>query len=199
MYGDSTVWGVTFETGAYTQSPHNQPVSLQYALQQKYGASVTVDNRAVPGATCPELLWGQSPATTSWTQEMAHSDAQIITMSCAINDSFRPNETDQDFQFIYGQFAQIARQYGKTFIIMTPNPISDPHNQNIWSLVHDEQYVAQVQQVNIIDQWDTIQATIPGWASHLADKYHPDDMLYEYESQTSAEVIGPIVQSLLSG
>lgn len=185
MYGDSTTWGTTFETGTYTQSPHNEPLSLQWAMQNQFGPNVTVENHGVPGATCPELLWGTAPAALSWTQQMAATSAQIVTMNCAINDAFLPDETDADFQYAYGQFAQIAKQYGKTFVIMTPNPINDPHNTNIWSLVHDEQYVAQVQGVALIDQWNNIQNTIPNWASDLPDNIHPNDALYEYKAQYS--------------
>jgi hypothetical protein len=110
MYGGSTAWGTTFEAGAYTQSPHNEPVSLQYALQQRYGCAVTVENHGVPGSICAQWLWGQNDVKRAWAVEMANSDAQIVIMNCAINDAFLPNETHQDFQFLYGQFAQIARQ-----------------------------------------------------------------------------------------
>lgn len=187
MYGDSTTWGTTFETGVYTQSPHNEPVSLQWALQQQFGTSVTVENHGVPGATCPELLWGQAPATQSWAQAMASSDAQIVTMNCAINDAFLPNETEADFEYAYGQFAQIAHQYGKTFVIMTPNPIGDGHNSELGQLVQYEGIVANEVGVAIIDQWDNIQNTVPNWLAELPDQIHPNDDLYEYKAQYSAQ------------
>jgi len=197
MFGDSTAYGLTFETGAYTQSPHNEPISLQYALQQKYGSAVTVEDDGVPGSTCPEILNGTAPVTKSWTQEMASTDAQIVTANPAINDAFLPQETDQEFIYCYGQLAQIARQYGKTFVIMTPNPINDPHNTNIWSLVHDEQYVAQIQGVALVDQWNTIQTNIPNWADDLPDNIHPNDALYEYKAQTSLLALDPLVKSMM--
>lgn len=206
MYGDSTVTGCTLQAGApaesgclagYTVSPHNEPTSLQFALQQAYGTGVTVENHGIPGSTCPQWLWGQGGVKNSWAVEMANSDAQIVTMNCAINDAFLPNETDQDFQFVYGQFAQIARQYGKTFVIMTPNPINDPHNINLGSLVHDEQYVARAQGVAIVDQWSTIQTTMPNWAAYLPDNIHPNDALYEYKAQTSLLTLDPLVRALI--
>lgn len=198
MYGDSTTWGTTFETGSYTVSPHNEPASIQYALQQKYGPSVTVENHGVPGSTCPQNLWGQKDVKNSWAVEMASSDAQIVTMNCAINDTFLPEETDQDFIYVYGQFAQIAKQYGKTFVIMTPNPINDPHNSNLAALVQDEAYVASVQGVAIVDQWNAIQSNVVDWQKHLPDNIHPDSDLYMYKGQTSFNAMQAAVGWYLS-
>lgn len=199
MFGDSTTYGSTFETGSYTQSPHNEPAALQANLQQKYGTAVTVENHGVPGSTCPELLYGQAPVTQPWTVAMANSDAQIVTVNEGINDAFLPGETDQDFIYCYSQLAAIAKQYGKTFVLMTPNPINDTHNANLWSLVHDEQYVAQTQGVAIVDQWDAIQTGFPGWAADLPDNIHPNDALYEIKAQNSSLVVAPIISSLIRG
>lgn len=189
MYGDSTAFGTTLLSGVYVQSQHNEPASLQFALQNKYGLAVTVENRGVPGSTCGQWLWGQKDVRQAWTVEMATSDAQIVMMNCAINDAFLPNETDQDFQYVYGQFAQIARQYGKTFVILTPNPIDDPHNDRLEELVRNQHYVAQVQQVKIIDQWSVIQQAMPNWRASLPDRIHPNDALYEYMAQITAAAL----------
>ncbi|WP_229288144.1 SGNH/GDSL hydrolase family protein [Burkholderia pseudomallei] len=198
MYGDSTAYGTTFEAGAYVQSPHNEPASIQFALQRKYGTAVTVENRGVPGSTCGQWMWGQNDVKQAWTVEMAKSDAQIITMNCAINDAFLPNETDQDFQYVYGQFAQIARQYGKTFVIVTPNPIDDPHNDRLEELVRSQHYVAQIQQVGIIDQWSAIQQAMPNWQANLPDRIHPNGALYEYMAQISAAAMDSTVGRYLA-
>ncbi|MCS6455924.1 MULTISPECIES: SGNH/GDSL hydrolase family protein [pseudomallei group] len=198
MYGDSTAFGTTLQAGTYVQSPHNEPASIQFALQRKYGTAVTVENRGVPGSTCGQWLWGQSDVKQSWTVEMAKSDAQIVTMNCAINDAFLPNETDQDFQYVYGQFAQIARQYGKAFVIITPNPIEDPHNVRLEELVRSQHYVAQLQQVEIIDQWSTIQQAMPNWQANLPDRIHPNDALYEYMAQISSAALDSLVARYLS-
>lgn len=197
MYGDSTTYGSTFANGGYVQSSHNEPATLQLDLQKVYGSAVTVDNRGVPGSTCAQWLWGQKDVKQAWTVEMANSDAQIVTMNCAINDAFMPTETDEDFKYMYGQFAQIAKQYGKTFVIMTPNPIDDGHNANLWSLVHDEQYVSGMEQVSIVDDWTMIQAQFPTWANDLPDHIHPNDALYEYKASLAFSTLSNIVSQLI--
>ncbi|AIP62970.2 hypothetical protein DR62_2511 [Burkholderia thailandensis] len=198
MYGDSTAFGTTLVAGDYVQSPHNEPASVQFALQRRYGAAVTVENRGVPGSTCGQWLWGQKDVQQAWAVEMSKSDAQIVTMNCAINDAFLPNETDQDFQYIYGQFAQTARQYGKTFVIITPNPIDDPHNARLEELVRSQHYVAELQQIEIIDQWSTIQRAMPNWQANLPDRIHPNDALYEYMAQISAASLDGVVNRYLT-
>lgn len=198
MYGDSTAFGTTFVAGAYIQSPHNEPASVQFALQRRYGDAVTVENRGVPGSTCGQWLWGQKDVQQAWAVEMSKSDAQIVTMNCAINDAFLPNETDQDFQYVYGQFAQTARQYGKTFVIVTPNPIDDPHNARLEELVRSQHYVAQLQQVEIIDQWSTIQQAMPNWRANLPDRIHPNDAVYEYMAQIFTAALDSTVSRYLA-
>lgn len=181
MYGDSTAYGLTLANGVHSQSPYNEPASLQWAMQQQFGPVVTVENHGVPGSTCPEILWGTAPVTKSWAVEMANSNADIVTANPGINDAFLPNESNADFTFCMGQLAQIAKQYGKTFVIETPNPIDYGQNANIGSLVHDEQSLG----VPMIDQWNNIQSTVPNWATYLPDHVHPDDDLYAYKAQYS--------------
>ena len=108
VYGDSTIFGWTYNGTGYVQSPQNTPTTLQNLLQQKYGGTVVVENRGVNGSTCPEWLWGTAPVTKSWVNEMAASDAQIVVMNVGINDAFLPasQESDTDFMYCYGQLVQ---------------------------------------------------------------------------------------------
>jgi hypothetical protein len=194
MYGDSTVWGsTTWPDGSWGQNPHNEPVTLGWLLAQALGeGKVVVENHGIGGINCGDLLYGKGLVKTKWDDEMASSDADIVTFNPAINDAFVPGLTDQDFIFCYSQLTAIAKNHGKTVVIMTPNPINNTHNATIWSLVNDERYVAQQEQVFIVDQWTTIMNTYP-WQQHLPDNIHPDTDLYEYKASLSYQTIKPIV------
>ncbi|MFM0351445.1 hypothetical protein [Paraburkholderia sp. RL17-347-BIC-D] len=139
------MYGYTLVNGTDVQSANNEPAVLQSQLQPILGPTVTVQNRGVGGSTCAQWLYGTgNPSITqSWAAEMAQSTAQIVAMNCGINDAYQPGLSTSDWNYMYSQFAAIANQYGKTFVVMTPNPINNPHNANFWSLVNDEKYVAR--------------------------------------------------------
>jgi hypothetical protein len=197
LYGDSTMWGTTLVNGVYTQSPDNEPALLQIAFNTSFPGRVAVLNRAVPGSTCPELLYGQPPIAQPWAVEMASSPAQIVAWNQEINDAFIPGYTDADEIYCESQLVAIARTYGKTVLIMSGNPINDSHNSIMWSLTHDILYVGQQLQVPVIDQWDTILNWYPDWQADLPDNIHPDARLYTYKAGVSYNILEPIVAGAL--
>jgi lysophospholipase L1-like esterase len=197
LYGDSTMWGTTYKNGTYSQSPNNPTAALQTLLQAKYGPGVTVENHALPGSTAPENLWGQPPASINWATAMAQSSADIVVINLGINDAYAPDEELADFTYCLGQFVQIARQYGKTVVLQTSNPINTDHEAILGQLVAAEKALAAPLSVPLIDDWSVVQANIPNWQAHTPDNVHPDDGLYQYEATVAIATLAPLVAQML--
>jgi lysophospholipase L1-like esterase len=176
--GDSTMEGLTPAPGGYTRSPDNVPATVQRLME---GGAIC-ENAAVGGSTSPQWLTGEGGVGPTWDARMATTDALIVVINTGINDAFLPGFSYLDYQWHYGQFAQIARAHGKIPVFMTPNPIDYyPHLNSLWQFQHAmKTVVAPTMNVPVINAWDAIVAACPQWEKQLPDKIHPNPALYRF-------------------
>lgn len=187
-FGDSTMYGSTgTQANGYTQSPNNVPAVLQSLL----GSGFVVVNGGVGGSTTPQWLLGSGAPTPhagitqTWTQRMAASDAKFVVLNTGINDSFIVGYTPSDHIAAYTTIASVARQYGKTPIFMSPNPINDVHNSQLWDLQHAIKALASDLAVPLIDQYNSVVTACPSWSEFVPDNVHPSDDLYRFMGHTA--------------
>jgi hypothetical protein len=200
MYGDSTVFGNTFNGTTHVQSPDNVPATVQTLLQNKYGLSVLVENHGVPGTTCPQWLSGTGPITQSWKNEIAQTDAQIVSMDVGINDAYQAasQESEADFSACYRQLSQMATAAGKLFVFETANQITTDHAALLGLRMQDETNVQlSFPQSPLIDEF-AYTAGLSSWPTMLSDQIHPTGQGYILEAQKYFSVIDPIVGAMLS-
>ncbi|BCF88660.1 hypothetical protein PPGU16_17270 [Paraburkholderia largidicola] len=192
------MWGYQLINGAYGQTPNNPPALLQQLLRNQFGTSaISVENRAVPGATLEDRIAGSVVYDKPFSVSIAQEPAKIVLLNFAINDS-NPgnNESPALFQNDLLEFIALAWAQGKIVVLEEPNPVTNPVYANLatYSLVIDN--VAQTMNVPLVKQYAYIQS-LPNWQSMLTDGGHPNDALYAIKAQREADVIGPIVKSLL--
>lgn len=203
MFGDSTTKGATMNSNGVIVYPPgtSEPEQLQLLMNARYGAgAVTVENHGVSGSTCYEWLYGGAPVPNdqTWNLAMAATDAQIVTMNCAINDTFLAYESPSDFRYAYNQFATSTHSYGKVFVVEAANPIvmPDPKWAPMLATLVQQQYGSATETGSVfVDQWDSLVALMPDWQSHLSDGVHPDATMYALKAQISASVLYPVVDA----
>lgn len=207
-YGDSTAVGCTVQVGApatsscvagYAVSTHNEPVTLQYLLQQQYGAAVSVQNMGVKGTTLADLLNGTNGITQTWQARMSASKAQIVTVNDGLNDAYVAGLTPDQFAAELDQIISIAKASGKTIVLETPNPMSSSsnHNQTLAALIVAELSTANKWNIAVIDQFGYL-STLPAWPSMLSDDLHPSDAGYELKGRYAYSVLSPTVEWYLA-
>jgi lysophospholipase L1-like esterase len=176
-YGDSTMFGSTLQPGGgYAQAPNNIPATLG-ALA---GPSHTVVNRAIGGTTSTNWLEGTGPCPHTWDCELAHSDDDMVIINTGINDSFISGFTTANYTDTFTSFRNTALRHNKAIVFMTPNPINDPHNAQLWGYQHALNALGQALGVQVIDQYNTILSACPIWQPLLPDNLHPDDDTYRF-------------------
>ncbi|NOK41658.1 hypothetical protein C7296_09490 [Burkholderia thailandensis] len=207
-YGDSTVRGCTAQAGApassdcpvagYIVTPHNEPATLQYLLQQRYGAAVAVQNLGVAGTTLNDLLTGSNGVAMPWAQQMAQSKAQFVTMKFGINDAYAGGMTPDAFAQELRSAISIARNAGKIIILETPNPIKTDHADLLASIAASTIKVAHESQTPVVDNFGYF-SSMHNWEAYLSDgTMHPTADGYEIQGQISFTTISPLVFTALA-
>lgn len=195
--GDSTMLGTEQVNGQYVQTANSAPAVLQSLLQKQFGPNVTVENRGSGGSTIADRMngtpnWYAQPFSTSVKSE----PAQIVIGNWALNDSGpQHGESAQQYQSYLVDFVTQARAAGKIVVLEEPNPMTavTPLKDYIDALNN----VAMQMNVPIIHQYQYI-LSLTNWQSLMsADGAHPLDALYAIKAQREADVIAPIVASLM--
>jgi predicted GH43/DUF377 family glycosyl hydrolase/lysophospholipase L1-like esterase len=202
-YGDSTTVGCTFTRGAaasdacpvadYAIASTTEPAALQAALQQQFGSRVTVVAKGAAGTQLGHLLNSGHGITLTWAQQMAQSSAQIVALNFGINDS----ETQAGFADLLSQAVQTAQKAGKRVVIMTPNPISTHHNDDLAGYRMAAFQVAQEYGATVVDNWSQL-SQVPIWGQHLPDGMHPDATMYQWKANNAAPIIAQLVNGAQS-
>lgn len=194
FYGDSTAYGSAMDAdGKYYRTSNNEPDQLEWLLQKQFGARVFVENHGVPGAKCPDFLWGKNAVRSKWEDEMKSVPADIVVMNVGLND---PGVyTMGDFRFCYTQLMSIARANGKIFVVATVNPVDKHFNGTYWSTTHIQQWMRDQYKVPLIDHWTETMYGSENWRAMLPDQIHPNDEFYGIKAARSARVLAPIVKA----
>jgi len=206
VYGDSTALGCTVIPGAspgacqvagYAQANPTAPQELQTLLQAKYGSTVTVVNHGVAGTTAARLLTGDG-VNLPWAQQMAQSKADVVTFNFGINDSkMAADEPASTFQSNEAELIQIAKAAGKTVVLETANPVTDPACAALPTYVAASIAAGNLWGIPIVDQYGALSVN-PQWTSMLSDLEHPTAAGYMLKAQQAFQVLDPIVAFALS-
>ncbi|KVP40824.1 SGNH/GDSL hydrolase family protein [Burkholderia ubonensis] len=204
-YGDSTTHGLQIFSGVASVTPNSEPAILQQLLQQQFGPSVTVANEGIDGTAAAQLLNGTDKKHAPWDQQMAASKADIVTLNFMRNDSFYnsvpqpglPQTSPEEYGRIFTQLVQIARAHGKQVVLYEPNPVAFPEgNAAMLKYLEQLKKVVIEQQVPVVFNWEYSQG-LADYPSLLSDGVHPADALYRHNAEWAAQVLAPMVQSLL--
>lgn len=190
------MWGFRIENGKSFQVVGNPPALLQDSLQKQYGATITVQNNAISGSTIGNRMTGTGGFASPYATFAASDKTNIVIENFALNDT---NHYDTaQFTSYLTDFVQQSKALGRIVVLEEPNPTASPDfNALIAERVAVINSVAQTYNVPVVKQWDYIQS-LPNWQSLLApDDTHPSDALYAIKAQREADVIAPIVKSLM--
>jgi lysophospholipase L1-like esterase len=196
--GDSLIWGVETINGVQVQTKNSAPVVLQADLQSQLGSgiSIRVDNRAMPGSTTEDSLYGVMPYYAQpFATRINSLPGQIVLADYAVNDS-RMRTTDE-YNTDLTQWVAAVRAAGKIPVLEEPNPVCDPTVPNLDAYVSIMRTVAQTRNVPLIEQYDYIKS-LTNWQSMLTDCVHPNDALYAIKAQREAWALAPVVLSIVS-
>lgn len=187
-YGDSTIWGLKSGT---TDIQVATPAPVAFAQALAGTAQHTVTNKGVNGSTACDLLNGNAGLgiNNNWTTEMAGSNATVVIINHAINDS-NPGtgESVDQYTACLNSLADTAKARGKKVIFETPNPVDrtgmDPY-------VTAMKNVAAGKKIPVIDEYTYLN-------NQLNDTYtirdmdpdgtHPNDNVYIQKGQLAAAV-----------
>lgn len=175
MYGDSTTVGWDFEG-------KGEPYSLQ-ALVPK---NVTVVNEGVNGMSAVNLLNGTAGKHLPWVQQIANSQADIVTINFGMNDVITTPLTDYDVYM--RKLVDIALQAGKKVLLQQPNPTCAPPRMALVNYVRVVDQIAQDKGVPIVRQFDLLSA-MPNWQSLMTDCIHPDKDKYPIKAYNTFLVL----------
>jgi len=190
--GDSTMCGYRINDGSgtclYNVSP---PTVMQNLLQQKFGATVTVQNNGVPGTIINQDLNGSSIAPLA--TRLAASAAIPVLENFGLNDAVKSSPAQ--FRIDLNAWIDTVQAMGKIPVLEEPNPtgFASPALDAIVAVIDD---VSHQRGVALVRQYDYIQ-TLPNWQTMLTDGVHPNDQLYAIKAQREAEVLAPIVAKLM--
>lgn len=187
-YGDSTIWGLKSGT-TNTQVATPAPDAFAQALAGT--ARHTVNNKGVIGSTACDLLNGNTGLgiNNNWAAEMAGSNATVVIINHAINDS-NPGmgESVDQYTACLNGLADTAKARGKKVIFETPNPV-DRSGLDVY--VSAMKNVAAGKNIPVIDEYTYL-------SKQLSDTYtirdmdpdgtHPNDNVYIQKGQFAAGV-----------
>jgi lysophospholipase L1-like esterase len=197
MYGDSTTAG--YIGYGFTITPNNEPAYLAYSFWLA-GYTAAVENHGIGAITCPQLRDGSGYVPRNWWQEMAASSAAIVTINLGMNDAGYRDAGRPIFTTCLGTLIDVARGYGKTVVLETPNPrlpgaVGDEGTM-VATYATDMRAVAASKGLFIIDQW-TYETLYYDWPSHVAPNgVHPDEAMYAYKATIAFDVLQPLVTAL---
>jgi acyl-CoA thioesterase-1 len=189
MYGDSTTYGAELVNGQWVQSVNRTPV----IVQNHWLTNVHVINKGVSGATLENLYAGTGAITTSWTNAMATSNADIVTLNFGINDA-NQGFTDAQINWYINTIVDIAQSYGKTVVIETPNPVNTSLYNRVNQVAQILRTAANYQQVTLVDNHLWIQSGYPNWIGSMCDGVHPNATLYAFKGENIYTMINGWVQ-----
>ncbi|MGH8778554.1 SGNH/GDSL hydrolase family protein [Paraburkholderia sp.] len=198
-YGDSTTLGITCRNGGCGPQPDNAVTFLQDELRSAYGDRVSVTNLGIGGTMATQLRDGTGKrGGLSWSERLAASHAQIVTINYGINEVMQ-NLTPEQFYEAETELVKTARAQGKLPVLETSNPMPDGRrNARLAEMVAMTRRVAAEQHVPLVDQFAYI-LTLPAWQTMMSDGAHPKPDLYRLKAQQDFRVIDPLVKRLLDG
>lgn len=184
-FGDSTMWGAD-PANLAAQVAEPPPQALQATLRKYYGnTAATVTNNAISGTTSDQMLRGTDGSGSTFAAKMAVSGAAVVFCNHGINDADGTvgNTTPAQYKANLVTFIRICRQYGKTPVLVTPNP-----NWSIGGRVQSRaepvklyasimRQVAQEHGVALVDTFDWVQRQLASGKvttqALLGDGIHP--------------------------
>ncbi|EIF30980.1 lysophospholipase L1-like esterase [Burkholderia sp. Ch1-1] len=179
MYGDSTTKGQETINGQPYFTQFNEPWQIYTRFTQD-GIAAEVGNYGLSGTRAYQMLNGQSPYSYSWTTIMSGSPAKVVTVNFGMNDAVDATETAAQFQQNLVQIVQIAKSYGKTVLLETPNRSCEPaHAAALPQYVAAILAAGQQTDVTVIDHFD--EEVNADWQANLTDCIHPNDTFYGYK------------------
>jgi len=198
-YGDSTTLGISCSEGHCSPRPQNAVTYLQDALRTTYGERVRVINFGVGGTMAYQLRDGTDRGrSVPWTQRLAASDAQIVTINYGINEVMH-NQTPEQFYEAETALVKAALALGKEPVLQTSNPMPDGRlNARLAAMVAMTRRVAAEQHVPLVDQYAYISG-LPDWQAMMSDGAHPRPELYRLKAGQDLRVVDPLVRRLLAG
>lgn len=156
--GDSTMYGYTALTGV--QSPNNAPASLSAAISLLFTGSSVVNNRAISGTTLRGMLAGTDGSGSTFKSKLTSgvlAASTIIYCNHGINDSQLDLSINQ-YRLDVIEFVSLCREYGKTPILVTPNPnvpfdiIDDTNSKRLDLYVQIMREIAKATNTDLVDQ-----------------------------------------------
>nr|WP_274383192.1 SGNH/GDSL hydrolase family protein [Cupriavidus gilardii] len=194
--GDSTMWGMAKDDqGRAYQTARSAPVVLQEALRLRVDGTVVVNNHGVPSASIGDSLSGNNEFYSApWDSRLSASNAHIVIENYGLNDM--KTVTPDQFYSNLAQWVHRVRVAGKIPVLEEPNPITRPGLPDVEPYVREIGRVASDYNVPLVKQYDYIKS-LPNWQAMLPDGVHPSDALYEIKAKRVAEVVTPIIYSLI--
>lgn len=204
MQGDSTMWGVTYENGAYKRASPTVVEYLHDDLLAEIGSGylLATYNYGVINATVCEDVNGVYLFGSTLASRLASDPSQIVVENFGMNDGTPTNPgyvSPTQFQQCLEAFVDTVRAAGKTPVLEQPNPPSLTQSQGMQEGVANMAAVVtavgQEKGVPVIDQYDYIK-TLPNWSNMLSDGVHPTQALYAIKAQREAHILANVVRSL---
>jgi acyl-CoA thioesterase-1 len=204
VQGDSTIWGVTYQSGAYVRASPTVVESMHDDLVAAMGPDylIAAYNYGVINSTLCEDMNGTVLFGTPLATRLASDPSKVVMENFGLNDGNPTNPgyvSPTQFQQCLEAFVDTVRAAGKMPVLEQPNPPSLTQSQgmqegvaNIAAVVTA---VGQEKGVPVIDQYDYIK-TLPGWSDMLSDGVHPTRALYAIKAQREAAVLQRVLASL---
>ena len=195
VYGDDAMMGLTSMMSVAQQS---ETVQSQAMLQaQLNDTAITIANKAMGGtaSSLVNMMRGVDGGGPPFADRIKGSKAQIVLMNHAINDNLVQSlgpYTDAMIDWI-----KAVRDAGKIPVLEEPNPVCDGNHPWLENYVSVMNNVAETYKVPVVRQYSYIQ-TLPNWQSHMGSCFYPDEWLLQIKAQRQAEVLGPIIASLIT-
>lgn len=204
-YGDSTTVGETLVNGNTTTVERPVSTIIQEALNTDFAGKVAISNEGVSGSQAVQLLNGSDGKHKPWAEQMKISKANIVLLNFGLNEAFYLKNPAPQFEPMPPEkFAEtlrslvkIARENGKTPVLVEPNPTCDKERGDsvqYYAMRVDE--VGKELQVPVIGSyWEISKAN--GWKSKLSDCVHPNQSLYAEMAALQYGTLKPLVQDAL--
>jgi lysophospholipase L1-like esterase len=178
FYGDSTIYGYTWNGSAYVQADPTAPQTAGALL------GATVDNRGIGGSDTACWLNASQGAPVTWAQEMSQQPAHIVVLQWGINDALRAIPVAQFTANLAAMITQ-AQNAGHLVVLETANPIAQtdlaPYAAAVIAL-------ASTWNVHVIDEFGLLAAN-PGWPAMLSDGKHPTQAGYDLKGHIEAAAL----------
>lgn len=187
-FGDSTMWGDNGGTGV--QSPTTQPSRLQFFLRAYYANSAaTVSNRGISGTDTAQMLAGTDGSGLTFEARISATSASVVYCNHCIND-VNVGRSGTAFKANWLRIIQIIRKYGKSPVMVTPNPMLvnanatfDANAEKLRKFVDIMKQVAAEQAVPLVDQYDLVTRFMRSGDTStitlIPDGEHPAEVLYK--------------------